>query len=225
MREILLTEDDLDLGNILKQYLEASGFKIVWKLNGEEALDYLRKVIVAVCIIDVMMPKMDGFSLAEKIIDLQPETPFIFLTAKSKKEDRLKGLGLGADDYIVKPFEADELVLRLKNILKRTEQSISGFSQLVRIGTYDLDMSRLVLKHENKAIRITEMEASLLLYLSDNRNRIIKRNDILLAIWKSDDYFCGRSLDVFLSRIRKYLQDDSSVSILSVRNVGVELKC
>lgn len=118
MKEIILAEDDQDLGSILKQYLEISGFKIIWKQNGEEALEYLKCNVAAACIIDVMMPKLDGFGLAERIIDLHPQTPFIFLTAKNTKEDRLKGLGLGADDYIVKPFEVDELVLRLANILK-----------------------------------------------------------------------------------------------------------
>lgn len=225
MKEILLTEDDRDLGHILKLYLEALGFKVTWKQNGEEALEYLEKTGVAACILDVMMPKIDGFSLAENIIELHPETPFIFLTAKNTKEDRMKGLGLGADDYIVKPFEADELVLRLKNILKRTEQSLPGNSPSIKIGNYDLNLDRLILQHESKTVRITEMEAKLLLYLSDNRNKMIKRKDILLAIWKSDDYFCGRSLDVFLSRIRKYLQNDSSVSIVSVRNVGMEFRC
>ena len=225
MKEILLAEDDPDLGNILKQFLEASGFKMVWKPDGPSALDYVRNAGVAACIIDVMMPKMDGFTLAENIIDLHPGTPFIFLTAKNAKEDRLKGLGLGADDYIVKPFEVDELVLRLKNILKRSAQPLADSSTSIKMGTYMLDDNRLLLQHENRTINVTEKEAKLLRYLSENRNRMIRRKDILMAIWKSDDYFCGRSLDVFLSRIRKYFMLDYSVSIVSVRNVGIEFKC
>lgn len=223
MKEILLAEDDEDLGNILKQYLDSSGFKVVWKRNGEEALDYLRKNVVAACILDVMMPKMDGFILAEKITDLHPGTPFIFLTAKKSKEDRLKGLGLGADDYIVKPFEVDELILRLKNILKRTEYSFPG-TEILAIRSFSLDVNRLLLQHGSKSIRLTGTEVKLLRYLYINRNKMIKRKDILMEIWSSDDYFCGRSLDVFLSRIRKYLQADSSISLISVRKVGIEFK-
>ena len=224
MKEILLAEDDQDLGSILKQYLEISGFKIIWKQNGEEALEYLKRNVAAACIIDVMMPKLDGFRLAEKIIDMHPQTPFLFLTAKNSKEDRLKGLGLGADDYIVKPFEVDELVLRLGNILKRSEQALPKAENIIAIGSYIFDYNRLVLYHNIKTIRVTEMEAKVLLYLVENQDRMIKRKDILVAIWKSDDYFCGRSLDVFLSRIRKYLQEDNSISIESVRNVGIEFR-
>ncbi len=224
MKPILLAEDDIDLGSILKQFLEISGYQIVWKQNGEDAYEFLKFNIVAACIIDVMMPKMDGFSLAEKITDLHPATPFIFLTARNQKEDRLKGLGLGADDYIVKPFEVDELVLRLKNILKRSELVLSKAENNFIIGNYILDCSRLVLHHDSCFIRITEMEVNIMLYLFENRNKMIKRKDILLAIWKSDDYFTGRSFDVFLSRIRKYFQEDNSISIVSVRNVGLEFR-
>jgi DNA-binding response OmpR family regulator len=223
MKEILLVEDDSDLGNILRQFLNASGFSVEWKTNGNEALDHLKQTPVAACILDVMMPLMDGFTLAEKIINLHPGTPFIFLTAKKTKDDRLRGLGLGADDYIVKPFEVDELILRLKNILKRTEHNYSN-TDILSINSYKLDSNRLILQHEAKTIRLTETEAKLLRYLFFNRNKMIKRKDILVEIWGRDDYFIGRSLDVFLTRIRKYLQNDNSISIVSVRNVGIEFK-
>ena len=224
MKHLLLAEDDVDFGSILKQFLELAGYHVTWKQNGEDALSYLSGATVAACIIDVMMPVMDGFSLAEKIIDLHPGTPFIFLTARNKKEDRLKGLGLGADDYIIKPFEADELLLRLKNIIKRTENAAQQADEVISIGAYNLDHSKLLLHRGNNFTRITELEANILLYLSANRNKIIKRKEILMAVWKTDDYFTGRSFDVFLSRIRRYLQADGSISIVSIRNVGIEFK-
>jgi DNA-binding response OmpR family regulator len=224
VKQLLLAEDDIDLGNILKQFLEMSGYKVVWKQNGEESYDYLKLNSVAACIIDVMMPRIDGFTLAEKIIDLYPGTPFIFLTARNQKEDRLRGLGLGADDYIVKPFEVDELVLRLNNIIKRSEDSLSKNEEYITIGSYKLDCGKHLLHRGNGSIRITELETKILSYLSANKNKIVKRKDILLTIWKADDYFTGRSFDVFLSRIRKHLQEDKSVSIISVRNVGIEFR-
>jgi DNA-binding response OmpR family regulator len=224
MKKILLAEDDMDLGGILRQFLQLSGYTVEWEQDGEKALCFLKSNMADACIIDVMMPKMDGFALAENIIELHPGMPFIFLTARNHKEDRLRGLGLGADDYIVKPFEADELVLRLKNILKRSEQSTASASSIIEIGKYKLDCERLQLHYENSFTRITGLDAKILAYLSENRNTIIKRRDILLAIWNTDDYFTGRSLDVFLSRIRRYLQKDSSISIQSIRNVGFEFR-
>lgn len=224
MKHILLTEDDVDLGNILKQLLEFNKYRVTWMLNGLDALDFLKANTVSVCIIDVMMPKMDGFMLAENIIEIQPELPFLFLTARSQKEDRLRGLGLGADDYIVKPFEVDELLLRLKNILRRYEQGNSETKQQVRIGNYLLDYDRLILSSDSNQFRLTEREAKIIAYFHENRNKVIKRSEILMAIWKTDDYFTGRSFDVFLSRIRKYFSQDNSISITSVRNIGIEFK-
>lgn len=225
MKHLLLAEDDADLGNLLRKFLEVSGYAVSWKQDGEQALEFLQSAIVSVCIIDVMMPKMDGFTLAEHITELHPGLPFIFLTARNEKEDSLKGLGLGADDYITKPFEVEELLLRLKNILKRTESNAVFAGNDIVIGSYVLDNSKLQLKHGNNFIQLTKLDAQVLLYLFENRNKLIARKDILMAIWKTDDYFTGRSFDVFLSRLRKYLKDDSSISIKSVRNVGVEFVC
>lgn len=226
MKYILLAEDDLDFGNILKQYLEISGFNITWAKNGEEALDYFKSQTFDICVFDVMMPKMDGFTLAEKIIDINPESPFIFLTARKLKEDKIKGLKLGADDYIVKPFEADELVLRLNNIIRRTERSFNAIQQdkLLTIGSYTFDTKRLILNCQDYTKQLTQKEAELMLFLFEHKNQLLKREEILSAVWENDDFFSGRSMDVFISRLRKYFKLDPSISIESKRNVGLEFK-
>jgi DNA-binding response OmpR family regulator len=172
-----------------------------------------------------MMPVTDGFTLAEQIISLYPDMPFVFLTARNQKEDRIKGLRLGADDYVVKPFEAEELVLRIKNILKRslTRHDIP-LPDILRLGRYSFDYNRLLLIHESGDIRLTEKEALLLRYFYLNNNRLIKREEVLLQLWKSDDYFSGRSLDVFVSKLRKYLLRDERITLETVRGTGFEFK-
>ncbi len=225
MKRLLLAEDDFDFAAILKQYLELHQFEVIWAENGEIALDYFKNQTFDICVFDVMMPKLDGFSLAEKIITINPEIPFIFLTARKLKEDKIIGLKLGADDYIVKPFEVDELVLRLQNILKRIEQkrSLEG-NNVIEIGSYIFDNERLTLNIKNHVQQLTEKEASLIEYLYLNHNQLLKRDQILMSVWKKDDYFSGRSMDVFISRLRKYFNSDPKISIESVRNVGLEFK-
>ncbi|MFC0778751.1 response regulator transcription factor [Flavobacterium sp. HJSW_4] len=225
MKRLLLAEDDFDFAAILKQYLELHQFEVIWAENGEIALDYFKNQTFDICIFDVMMPKMDGFSLAEKIININPEIPFIFLTARKLKEDKIIGLKLGADDYIAKPFEVDELVLRLQNILKRIEQkrSLEG-NNIIEIGSYIFDNERLTLNNKNHVQQLTEMEASLIEYLYLNHNQLLKRDQILMSVWKKDDYFSGRSMDVFISRLRKYFNSDPKIKIESVRNIGLEFK-
>jgi len=225
LKKLLLAEDDFDFAAILKQYLELHQFEVIWAENGEIALDYFKNQTFDICVFDVMMPKMDGFSLAEKIITINPEIPFIFLTARKLKEDKIIGLKLGADDYIVKPFEVDELILRLQNILKRIEQkrSLDG-NNIIEIGSYIFDNERLTLNNKNHVQQLTEMEASLIEYLYLNHNQLLKRDQILMSVWKKDDYFSGRSMDVFISRLRKYFNSDPKIKIESVRNIGLEFK-
>lgn len=225
MKKLLLAEDDFDFAAILKQYLELHQFEVIWAENGEIALDYFKSQTFDICVFDVMMPKLDGFSLAEKIITINPEIPFIFLTARKLKEDKIIGLKLGADDYIVKPFEVDELILRLQNILKRIEQkrSLDG-NNIIEIGSYIFDNERLTLNNKNHVQQLTEMEASLIEYLYLNHNQLLKRDQILMSVWKKDDYFSGRSMDVFISRLRKYFNSDPKIKIESVRNIGLEFK-
>lgn len=226
MKKVLLAEDDFDFASVLKQYLELYDYSVTWAKNGEEALSIFQKETFNICVFDVMMPKMDGFTLAEKIITINPEIPFVFLTARKLKEDKIIGLKLGADDYIVKPFEADELVLRLNNILKRSEPKIytSNPSEEMPIGNYIFNPARLELKLENQTQRLTEKEVALILFLFKNKNQLIKRNEILQSIWGNDDFFSGRSMDVFISRVRKYLKDDIRISIESIRNIGLEFR-
>ena len=226
-KHILLAEDDADFGSILKQYLEMSGFSVEWAKNGEEALDLFIKGSFNMCVLDVMMPKLDGFSVAEQIIEINPEVPFIFLTARKMKEDKLKGLKLGADDYVVKPFEADELVLRLNNILKRTQKLNSKVilsEEIINIGKYKFNAKRLELHINKNTQRITEKEGELIKFLFQHKNQLLKREEILKAVWQNDDFFSGRSMDVFISRLRKYFKEDTSITIESIRGIGLEFK-
>ncbi|VXB98243.1 Transcriptional regulatory protein RprY [Flavobacterium sp. 9R] len=225
MKKVLLTEDDADFAGVLKQYLELYQFEITWTENGEEALAIFQTKNFDICVFDVMMPKMDGFTLAEKIIKINPDVPFVFLTARKLKEDKIIGLKLGADDYIVKPFEADELVLRLNNILKRSKQNhFPKIDDELQIGTYLFDTKRLCLKNNSITQQLTEKEASLIHFFYTHKNQMVKREQILKTIWGNDDFFSGRSMDVYISKIRKYFKEDSRISIESVRNIGLEFK-
>ncbi|TPD67054.1 response regulator transcription factor [Flavobacterium microcysteis] len=223
-KHILLAEDDFDYASILKQYLEFSGFNVTWAKDGKEALKLFPDTQPDICVFDVMMPQMDGFTLAEKVVDTYPETPFIFLTAKSMKEDKIKGLRLGADDYIVKPFEVEELILRITNILKRVQKTAPQHiaDKKFKIGQYLFDSENYLLTHEKVTHRITEKEAHLIQFLYANKSKLVKREDILKEIWGNDDFFSGRSMDVFISRLRKYFSEDPAISIPSVRGLGFE---
>lgn len=228
---VLLAEDDFDFGSILKQYLEIHNFDVTWANDGKEALDIFKTDAkndrpFNICVFDVMMPKLDGFVLAKKVIEINPEIPFVFLTAKKMKEDRIKGLKLGADDYIVKPFEADILVLRLKNILKRTIKSTNQpkNDSSYNIGYYVFNPKNHQLKLDKNIQRLTKKEAQLIAYFFKNKNQMIKRDDLLIEVWGSDDFFSGRSMDVFISRLRKYFKQDSNISIESTRGIGLTFK-
>lgn len=222
MKKILLAEDDTDFAGVLQKYLEIHGYSVSYCKDGEEALALSKQETFDICILDVMMPKIDGFTLAEK---MDTDTPFIFLTARKLKEDKIKGLKLGADDYIVKPFEVDELVLRIGNILKRTEKRTTLPSEdVIHISNYILDTKRLELKFGATAQQLTLKEAALVTFLYHNRNRLLKREEILKSIWQNDDFFSGRSMDVYISRLRKYFKNDPAIRIESVRHIGLEFK-
>lgn len=214
---ILLAEDDPDLGNILAQYLEMQGFIVALARDGEEAWQHFQKVVPTICILDVMMPIMDGFELAEKISKHSRDIPFIFLTAKSLKEDRIRGLKIGADDYITKPFEVDELILRINNILKRSGVRDTDEFQIGRI---KFNFQELELINSDGIHKLTLKEGMLLKYLLQHENKLVKREEILTEVWGENDYFLGRSMDVFVSRLRKYLVTEASVSIETVRGTG-----
>ncbi len=220
---LLLVEDDPDFGKVLQQYLELSGFRVHWSQNGRLALEKWSEMSFDLAILDVMMPEMDGFTLAEKILKLNPETTFLFLTAKSLKEDRIKGLKLGATDYIQKPCEVDELVLKIRNILNRTQKPLpSEGIRPLSISSYFLDPENCVLRHPESEQRLTERELLLIGYLARHPNQLIRKESILLDLWGSDDYFTSRSMDVFISRLRKYFRFDKRIEIRSYRGIGIE---
>jgi len=218
---ILLVEDDVDLGNLLSQYLDLQGFKTVLARDGEEGYNKFSEEDFDVCVLDIMMPGMDGFSLAKKIKNRNPNVPFLFLTAKSQKEDKIKGLKLGADDYICKPFEVDELILRIKNILKRTGKIKPEiyFVDNVKLYFSDLQLACGENKHS-----LTLKEAELLRFLIQNTNTVLTRESILNELWGENDYFLGRSMDVFISRIRKYFKSEKNIRLETLRGVGFILR-
>lgn len=221
MIDLLLVEDDIDLQKVLAQYLELSGFNVYTANHGKHGLKVFREHHVDLCILDVMMPVIDGFMLAGEIRKLDPAMPVVFLTAKNQKEDRLRGLKIGADDYITKPFEAEELVLRLNNILKRARKEDVSFS---RIGCLHIKYGELLIEDGKASYNLTPRESELLKYLIENQNSVVRREQILEDLWGQNDYFLGRSMDVFISRIRKYIQAEPSVSLETKRGVGFIFK-
>lgn len=219
--KILLAEDDPDFGMILKQYLELEDFEVAWFQNPEDIVSLLSTDFpFHIGILDIMMPSIDGFSLAKMILKKKNTFPLLFLTAKNQKIDRLMGLKIGADDYIAKPCDPEELVLRIKNILKRTQPAVSP---QIKIGNYSLDTEKLLLSHPEGNVRLTIRERELLLYLLKYNGTMIKRDDILDNLWETNDYFTGRSLDVFISRLRKYFMNDPQIKIQSLRGIGFEV--
>ncbi|MGH1520645.1 response regulator transcription factor [Chryseobacterium sp. JK1] len=220
--KILLAEDDPDFGMILKQYLELEDFEVSWFQNPQDIASLVSTDFpFHIGILDVMMPNIDGFSLAKMILEERNSFPLLFLTAKNQKIDRLTGLKIGADDYIPKPCDPEELVLRIKNILKRTAPATTDLH--IKIGQYQLDTQKLQLSHPNGNVRLTAREQELLLYLLKHNHTMITRDNILDHIWETNDYFTGRSLDVFISRLRKYFSNDEEVKIQSLRGIGFEI--
>jgi DNA-binding response OmpR family regulator len=219
--KVLLAEDDRDFGNILSQYVTISGFDVTLARDGKEAWDLFQQEKPDICVLDVMMPEMDGFTLGEKIKEAHPEVPLIFLTAKSLKEDIVRGLKIGADDYITKPFDPEVLILRINNILKR---AYSSTNDEFKISSTALKFNTLELISGNSREKLTLKEAQLLKMFIINKNKMLTREDILTEIWGEDDYFLGRSMDVFISRLRKYISEDKKIDIRTVRGTGFILE-
>lgn len=219
--KVLLAEDDRDFGNILSQYISISGYDVTLGRDGKEAWELFQKDKFDICVFDVMMPEMDGFTLAEKVKDAQQDIPLIFLTAKSLKEDIVRGLKIGADDYITKPFDPEVLILRINNILKR---AYSSSNDEFKISDTVLKYNSLELICGNTKEKLTLKEAQLMKYFIINKNKVLAREDILTEIWGEDDYFLGRSMDVFISRLRKYISEDRKIDIRTVRGMGFILE-
>ncbi len=223
--KILYVEDDDTLSMITQENLELNGYQVWLAKDGKTASQLLFSHPYDIYILDVMLPGMDGYSLAEMIRKRDIQTPILFLSAKSLKEDRIQGLKTGADDYITKPFSMEELLLKIKIFLKRSQVNDNTHPTKLGIGSYDFDYQNLSLGNQGKEIIVTQREADLILYFAQRKNQVIKRSEILEKIWGEDDYFMGRSLDVFISRLRKYFKEDTRIKLENIHGVGFKLKC
>jgi DNA-binding response OmpR family regulator len=217
---LLLVEDDSDLGHVLAAYLCSRGLAAVHIADPTQAIEVLREERFDLVVLDVVMPKLDGFALARQIRSLFPNLPFFFLTARHRLDDRLKGLSLGASDYISKPFEVEELELRVRNLLERIAPRRRS---ALDIGTYRLDRERFELHGPAGSRSLTEREIDLLALLIENAGAVVTRTEITSRLWGRSDYFTSRSLDVFVSRLRRYLSDDPDIELRSIRGVGLIL--
>jgi len=220
---ILLAEDDENLGSLLQEYLQAKNYEADWVTNGEKAFRHFEQFHYDLCLLDVMMPVKDGFTLASEIRILNSEIPIIFLTAKSMKEDVLEGFSLGADDYITKPFSMEELLFRIEAILRRTKGTRGGDKNQWEISTFTFDTQKQLLTGTGTQQKLTTKESDLLKLLCNNMNQVLERNFALKAIWMDDNYFNARSMDVYITKLRKYLKPDSKVQIINVHGKGYKL--
>lgn len=220
--KILLAEDDENLGVLLCEYLQAKGFATDLAPNGEEAYNMFVAGKYDICIFDVMMPKKDGFTLAKEIRMLNTEVPIIFLTAKTMKEDILQGFKVGADDYLAKPFSMEELLLRIEAILRRTGGNATT-QDVYMLGKLKFDTQKQQLINGDSVIKLTTKESELLKLLCTNANKVLERNLALKTIWVDDNYFNARSMDVYITKLRKHLKDDPSVEIINVHGKGYKL--
>jgi DNA-binding response OmpR family regulator len=223
--KVLLAEDDKNLGAVLKAYLEVKGYQTTLCINGKEAFDMYNKKKFDFCILDVMMPVKDGFTLAQEIRKLDKKIPILFLTAKSLQEDKLKGFDLGGDDYLTKPFSMEELLVRMKAILRRIQEGrgTEGKSAIYKIGRLTFDHTRQLLTSPTGEIKLTSKEAELLRLLCENANDVLDRSVALNRIWQDDSYFNARSMDVYITKLRKYLKDEPAVELLNVHGIGFKL--
>ncbi len=221
---ILLAEDDKNLGTILKTYLQAKGFEATLCENGKIALDAFKKGDFDFAILDVMMPVMDGFTLAKEIRKIDKKIPFLFLTAKTMQEDKIQGFELGADDYLTKPFSMEELLLRIQAILRRSSQTNKKHvNAIYKFGKFTFDYDRQLLKTQKTENKLTSKETELLRLLCDNLNETLDRTVALNKIWQDDSYFNARSMDVYITKLRKILKEDPDVELINVHGIGFKL--
>lgn len=223
---ILLVEDDKNLGIVIGDFLEMSNFQVIRKENGKEGLEEFKKRAYDLVLLDIMLPLMDGFTVAEEIRKNDAEVPIIFMTAKNMKEDKLKGFMIGADDYITKPFSTEELKLRINAILRRVKRSTDGAGKISKytIGNYTFDFSNHLLTIGSSERQLTKREAELLQLLCLNVNTVLRRDVALKTIWGEDNYFMGRSMDVYITKLRKLLSEDPAISIVNIHNTGFRLE-
>lgn len=223
--KILLLEDDPNLGFVLREFLLHKNYQVVLKENGEEGLKTFQSESFDICVVDIMMPKMDGFTFTRHVRKADKETPIIFLTAKSMKEDKLEGFKLGGDDYLTKPFSMEELEVRIEAVLRRVGKSQNHENQPVRftLGKYKFDYGTQQLKLNGHVQSLTTKEAELMKLLCINKNKVVEREIALKLIWGNDSYFTGRSMDVYITKLRKYLKEDPNIEIVNVHGTGFKL--
>lgn len=220
--KILLVEDDQTLNFIIKDNLEQNGYVVTSAEDGESAIKAFKSGKFSLCLLDVMLPRKDGFTVAKEIREIDDHVPIIFLTARSMTEDRITGLTIGGDDYITKPFSMEELLLKIRIFLKRSLSTIDASTEqnFYKVGQFIFYFDSLILDANGDRKTLTYKEAELLRYFCDNPNKVLNRSDILKKVWGSDDYYLGRSLDVFISRLRKYLSSDENIKILNLHGIG-----
>ena len=224
-QHFLLAEDDENLGTLLTTFLNSKGFQTKWVKNGEEAISYYRSFTNTIdfIILDVMMPEKDGFSVAKEIRLTDKKTPILFLTAKSMKDDKLKGFELGADDYLTKPFAMEELIARIQAIIRRVGDASSAKTEKLSIGTLAFDPHKSILYSSNGEKKLTTKENALLTLLARNVNEVLDRQATLRAVWGDDNYFNGRSMDVYIAKLRKLLSEDPAIEIMNIHGIGFKL--
>jgi DNA-binding response OmpR family regulator len=222
--KILLVEDDPSLGFVIKDTLNQNNFDVTLCVDGEQGATTFAQNVFQICILDVMLPKKDGFSLARTIRSINKDVPILFLTAKSMTEDKLQGFKTGADDYITKPFSLEELLCRIEVFLRRGNINPTIEDKVFSIGQFKFDYRNLTLKNSSQEKVLTQKEAEVLRLLHIHRGRVLKREEILTQVWGDDDYFMGRSMDVFISKLRKYLKEDPAIQIVNYHGVGFKLE-
>ncbi len=220
---LLLVEDDPNLGQILRDYLKLKNFNPTLCIDGEEGLAAFRNLEFDLCLLDIMMPKMDGFTLAREIRNINEEIPIIFLTAKSMKEDTIEGFKIGGDDYLTKPFSMEELILRINAVLKRTSKKSSQQKRSFEFGNSKLDADKQILTIGKQIIKLTNKETQLLKLLCQKKNEVLNRSAALKMIWHDDSYFNARSMDVYITKLRKYLKEDPTIAIQTIHGEGFKL--
>lgn len=223
--KVLLLEDDPNLGFVLQEFLEHKGYNVLLCEDGEVGLKAYHEDNYDICIVDIMMPKMDGFTFAKQVRKSDTETPIIFLTAKSMKEDKIEGFKLGGDDYITKPFSMEELEVRVEAVLRRSKggNGQPEEKKVFQLGEYEFDYPTQKLSRKGESTNLTTKEAELMKLLALNKNRVLEREIALKLIWGNDNYFTGRSMDVFITKLRKYLKEDPTVEIVNVHGTGYKL--
>lgn len=223
MKSLFLVEDDENFGSVLKSYLEMNGFTVTWVKDGDEARAGFKRDNYDICVFDVMLPKVDGFTLAGELKKMDADKPFIFLTARKLKDDVIKGFRIGADDYITKPFDSEILLLKLEAILNRSGTKDGESKQIYKFGKCNFDHKLRKLHLPDKEVHLSPKEADLLKMLCERKNDILIRDDALITIWGTADYFTTRSMDVYVAKLRKYLSVDETIAIETLHGSGVRM--